>query len=49
MEEQEDEQEEKEEDGDDVGRSPWLNLVIRASGVGWEEGDSGRLGLRFFF
>ena len=43
------EQEEEEGDGDDVGRSPWLNLVIRASGVGWEEGDtSGRLGLRFF-
>ena len=42
------EQEEEEEDGDDVGRSPWLNLVIRASGVGWEEGDTGRLGLRFF-
>ena len=46
---EEEEQEQEEEDGDDAGRSPWLNLVIRASGVGWEEGDtSGRLGLRFF-
>ena len=45
---EEQEQQEKEEDGDDVGRSPRLNLVIRASGLGWEEGDTGRLGLRFF-
>ena len=47
QEEEEHEEEEKEEDGDDVERSPWLNLVIRASGVGWEEGDTGGLGLLF--
>ena len=37
------------EDGDDVRRSPWLNLVIRASrGVLWE-GDTRRLGLLMVF
>ena len=30
-------EEEEEEDGDDVEGSPWLNLVIGASGVGWVE------------
>ena len=43
------EEEEEEEESADVRRSPWLNLVIRASrGVLWE-GDTRRLGLLMVF
>ena len=38
LQEEEEEEEEEVEDGADVRRSPWLNLVIRASGgvgMGW--------------
>ena len=50
LEEEKVEKVEEVEDGDDVRRSPWLNLVIRASGgVGMGcGGDTGGLGFLFF-